>query len=484
MLSEISQGKTLANPSGLPQSTIPGPPPIPFLGWRGNLIRFIRDPIAYMRGLHKAYGEIASLVKGEKSMIFAFGQKYNQQILSNASLFLNAGIVHRGPKNSANYRVSLGLLSMNGAQHKRHRNLLMPPFHHKVIPTYYDSIVSLTETMLNRWTVHPSRDIWYEMKQLTKLISSKLLFGFDDPSQAYAVADVLENWQNTNISPGARLLPYEFPGTPYFRMLRLAEKLEAKIKAMIEERRAHPSELRGDILSILIHARHEDGSSLSDEELIGQTNFLFDASYETTSNSLSWTFFLLSQHPKIMSDLYDELEKTLGGNPPSMDQMNQLPVLDRVIKESMRLLAPPVYSYRVTSEATEIGPYAIRKGSTVAFSHYITHHLSELFPEPEKFLPERWRTLNPSPYAYLPFGAGAHMCLGMSFAMMTMRIVLAMTLQRYRLTVVPKARIDRKVLVTLAPKYGIPVRIQKQDREFAKSKTKVRGNIHEMVDLE
>ncbi len=467
----------------LSQTTIPGEPPMPVFGWRGNFTQFLNDPIAYMRRLYLKYGKIACLVKGQKSMIFAFGPEYNQLVLTNPALFLNAGIAHPGPKNSANRRVGFGLLSMNGAQHKRHRQLTMPPLQHRAMPKYHEDIIKITQTILEPWTTKRKLDVWVEMKRLTKVIASTLLFGLDDPTEAMELSNVFEKWQDMNISIPVRLFQISFVGSPYYRMLRLAEQLEEKTIKMINRKRANLSTNATDILSIFLQARGEDGKLMTEEELIGQINFLFEASYETSSNSLTWTLFLLSQHPKIMSDLFDELNQVLNGNPPTVEQLNQLPLLERVIKESMRLLAPPAYSYRVTSGAVRLGPYQLQPGTTVAFSHYITHHMPELFQNPNRFMPERWLSINPSPYEYLPFGAGAHSCLGSPFALMSMKIVLAAVLQRYRLTAIPGSRISRKVLVLLAPKYGMPMIIQKQDREFEKSKTAVCGDIHEMVDL-
>jgi cytochrome P450 len=183
----------------------------------------------------------------------------------------------------------------------------------------------------------------------------------------------------------------------------------------------------------------------------------------------------------VTADLVDELHSTLHGDAPSLDQLNQLPLLERVIKESLRLLPPVSYYSRSNIEPTRLGPYPLRKGTTVVLSHYVTHHLPDLYPQPERFLPDRWRTLNPSPYAFLPFGAGPRMCVGATFALQTLKIALAVILQRYRLEVIPDARIDRQVTTTLWPKHGLPMRLHRQDRCF--SSTPVCGNIHEMVEL-
>jgi cytochrome P450 len=263
-------------------------------------------------------------------------------------------------------------------------------------------------------------------------------------------------------------------------MLRFAERLEQEVLAMITPRRGRPPE-GGELLSILLRARERDGGSMTEGEVVGQTNLFLLAGYETMFSALSWTLFLLAQHPGVMADLLDELDGALRGDAPTIEQLGRLTLLEGVTKESLRLLPPVAYNTRTSVAAFELGPYQLPKGTTVGFSHYITHHMPELYPQPEKFLPRRWLTSTPSPYEYLPFGAGPRMCMGATFAMMALKICLPIILQRYRFRVAPGARIDRKGLITLSPKYGMPMWIGPQDRQFAKSE--VRGNIHEMVDL-
>jgi len=172
----------------------------------------------------------------------------------------------------------------------------------------------------------------------------------------------------------------------------------------------------------------------------------------------------------------------LNGTAPTLEQLEQLPVLDGVIKESMRLLPASAYSQRVNAEPVELGPLQLAKGTPVIFSQIITHHLPDLFPEPERFLPERWQTINPSPYAYLPFAAGPRMCVGAGLALMTLKITLAAILQRYHLSVVPGAAIDGSVtfwMFTLTS--GMSMLVLAPTAPF--SAAQVAGNIHDLVAL-
>jgi cytochrome P450 len=178
-----------------------------------------------------------------------------------------------------------------------------------------------------------------------------------------------------------------------------------------------------------------------------------------------------------------ELAGVLRGAAPTVEQQEQLPVLDRVIKESMRVLPASAYSQRVTAAAVGLGPLRLPRGSVVIFSPFMSHHLPDLFPDPERFLPGRWPRLAPPPYAYLPFAAGPRLCLGASLALMTLKTTLPVLLQRHHLAVVPGARITGKVISTmLTPTSGMPMRILPPTAPFTSNP--VEGNIHDLVTLD
>jgi cytochrome P450 len=246
-----------------------------------------------------------------------------------------------------------------------------------------------------------------------------------------------------------------------------------------EKRRAGAT--GGDLVSMLVAANQQGQQWMSDEDLIGQVTIAFAASYETTANAMTWTLFLLAQHPKVAHALLDELESVMGGAPPSVDTLARAPLLEAVVKESLRILPPVPYTIRVAREPTPIGPFTVLRGDRVILSHYVTHHLPELYASPERFDPERWFTLKRGPYEYLPFSAGPRLCIGYSFAMQALKLSTAMLLQRVRFSLVPGTRIDRSVQVTMSPRQGLPMSIHAADRRFEAAP--VRGNIHEMVEM-
>ena len=220
---------------------------------------------------------------------------------------------------------------------------------------------------------------------------------------------------------------------------------------------------------------------MTDAELVGQATILFGASFETTASTLTWTLLLLAQHPHVMARLMDEFDQVLASDIPTCEQLTQLPYLDCVIKESMRILPPVPFTIRAAERDTEMDGLRVPKNSRVICSHYLTHHLPELYPEPERFLPERWRTIDPTQYEYFPFSAGPRACIGAMFAWQVLKISLAMMLQRFRFTIVPGTRVDRAVRITMTPRYGLPMLIEKNDRRFTASE--LQGQIHEMVAL-
>jgi cytochrome P450 len=171
----------------------------------------------------------------------------------------------------------------------------------------------------------------------------------------------------------------------------------------------------------------------------------------------------------------------LGGAPPTREQLPQLNFLENVINESMRILPPVPFTIRATQRDMAMGPADVPRNTRVLCSHYLTHHMAEIYPEPERFRPERWQSIEPSQYEFLPFSAGPRVCIGASFAFQVLKISLAMMLQRFRFSVIPRSRIDRVIRITMGPREGLPMTIHPNDRKFAANE--VRGQIHEMVQM-
>jgi cytochrome P450 len=246
------------------------------------------------------------------------------------------------------------------------------------------------------------------------------------------------------------------------RLRRAIADLDAVVNGFIAAARARPGS-GNDLLSTLIEAQHEDGTQMSDRQLRDETMTLYLAGHETTALALSWSWYLLSQHPRVEQKLVDEWRHVLAGRTPTAVDLAALPYTAAVIAEAMRLY-PPVYALgREAMTDLELGGYRVKRGYTVLMSPWVNHRDPTYFPDPEDFRPERWEgglAARLPKFAYYPFGGGQRICIGSHFATMEAAIILAAVGQRYKFTLAPDAQIDIKSQITLLPKYGIPTTLE------------------------
>jgi cytochrome P450 len=453
-------------------------PVLPPPGPTAPLETFLHDSVGGVTALQRAAGAWASYRKGPVQAVFGLGPEANRLLLfSSPELFhISSGVP--GPRRSAQRSFGSGMFGLNGPAHLGQRRLLMPSFRKGAVEGRRDEVVAAVEALLADWRPGQVRDLAADMKALSLRLTSGMLFGLADPSLADAVAPAFDDWLDLDHAVSfAGMLPIEGPPDGYARLLAAAEALGARLRALLDHRRAGPP---GDDLLGLLLAQQAAGA-MSDVEVIGQTHALFNAAYHTTKSALTWTLFLLCQHPAVAVALVQELEEGLGGAAPTAAGLDRLGLLDRVVKEALRLLPPVVYYARLCTAPVTFGPFRAPKGTLFVGSIYASHHLAESFPEPQKFLPERWRTMGPCPHAYVPFGGGARLCLGTPLALLIVKVTVALIVQRYRLTVVSGSRIDRHATLTLRPRGAVPVAVCRQDRQYTTSA--VVGDIHDMVEL-
>lgn len=484
---------SLAQTNALPGTRLP-----PWLAWPLATWQLFTDPIGAI-GRLRHHGDVVLLARGGPGLffslerspatVFVFGAAQNHLVMANPDLFHSAPVIGMlyPPEGATGRRAVLrqlgaGLFGVQGAEHRRQRRLAMPAFHRQRIAGYYADMVRLTQAQLDGWRPGERRDILQEMMELTLRIAGRSFFGLDFGGAARPLGLLMQRWLQQSTAAGVTLLQLDLPGTPYARFLDLSVRLDAELRAIV--RRIMAGGGGDDLISLLAQARDEEtGSALSEDELVGHASVFFLAGHETSSNALTWTLFLLSQHPQVAEALHAELAAALGGRPPTLEELKELPLLDGVVKESMRLLPPVPLSARIVSEPVEVGGHRLEPGTEVGFSHYHTHHDPAIFPNPERFDPWRWATIRPSPYEYMPFSAGLRTCIGMPFALMEIRLVLAMLLQRFRLELPANTRVDPEIGITMAPAGGLPMMIHAQDGRFADGVGGVRGKIRAMVEL-
>jgi cytochrome P450 len=458
---------------------LPGPRATPLLGVTGSYIRFIANQLRWLEEL-SGYGPLVTLARGTRGHLFVFRPDFNMQVLSNPGLFRVLELWREAPRGSSLGRLWTGLLTINGEVHRQHRRMMMPAFHKKRVESYRDAMVARIDRMLSAWRPGEVRDLLLEMRQVTLLIVTQVLFGLEDDRETLRLGRLMAEWLERYTAPVNHLLPFDRPGLPYRTLLRLSEQGETAIRGLIARKRAQGAG-GDDVLSMLLHARDEEGGAMSDAELVGQTNILFVAGHETTTNSLTWTLFLLDQHPEVHAALVEELEGELKGAPPTIEQLERLPLLDQVVKESLRLLPPVPTAFRVSTAPFEMGGHCFGAETMVYYSPYVTHRLPDLYPEPDRFRPERWGQAEPPVYGYIPFSNGPRRCIGATLALLEMKLMLSMLLPRFRLSLPPGTRVDPLVRATLRPKGGLPMRLHAQDKRFDRSA--VKGRIRDLVAL-
>lgn len=468
--------------SGFPSVDIRGPRAP--LGPLPNVLSFVRDPIAKLPKLAREYGNIVALADRNPAMVLALGAELNREVLTNTEVFLHSSeLPFPAPEGSALRKFTSVLLFANGEANARQRRLMMPAFHKSSLSTYAGDIVALTDAALRRWPVGETGELTKLVRDVTLEIALRCIFGIEPSPEADALAGAMHIMQELSLSPLVSLLPVRLPGFPYNRLYQTGEQMERDLRALVERKRRRSREGR-DALSLMIEAHDEDGTRLSDLELIGGLHVLFSASYDTSTITIACVLLLLALHPDALDQVVAEIDAVLGDQPPSLDKLGELEVLDRSIKESARLLpVTPFMFFRELARETKLGSHTLPRGANVVLSPYLTHRDPELYPQPDRFLPERWSTIRPTPYQYLPFGAGPRTCLGAAFASMSVRLVLAMILQRHQPSVAPRANISRKMRgIIFDFAHGIPMRFVSRDAPRPRHE-RPRGDIHEIIAI-
>ena len=467
---------SVATPDLSPQ--MPGPPRT-LIGWRKYALEMSRDPILYLTKVYRTYGLISAWNPANPIQVFAFGPAYNRRIFTEADVFHSDPSKDlKMPKDSSLILLRSGLLSLNGSIHRQHRLWMQPAFHRKSVNAFCSAIVGVTEQVLDTWQAGSQIDFEHEMKLLVHRIAMKTVLGLDGAHEAETLGALIERLYGS-LNLWTMLFQFDLPGTGYRKMLRVGDEIAAYLRDLVQRKRNQGNSPQ-DVLGMMLASSDAEGRSMTEADLVAEAYTVM--CHETSASALSWTMFLLLQHPTVMADLLDELEGRLRGSVPTSEQLADLPLLDCVLKESFRVLPPAAFGNRYTVQPTELGPYAIPKGATVTFSQFITHRLAELYPDPTRFIPARWLTTRPSPYEYLPFGFGAHSCIGMQFATTEIKLVIALILRRYRLSLAHGKQVDYCMRLSLSPKAGLAMIVHPQDRKIQKQD--VTGSIRELVDLE
>lgn len=422
---------------------------------RGDLLNLYLDA-------WRTYGDIVRFRLGPKNLYLVVHPDYIQHVLLDNKDNYCKGSSYE----TFQLMLGLGLATSEGALWERQRRLIQPVFVPRQVGTMMDVMRETTEAMLERWRPLAERgdvlQMGPEMMRVTMSIIARTMFSIDISdiisTTGPALRTVVDYLYARVIS--ILRLPINLPLPSHRRFHRSMHTLDTIIYGLIDDRRRE-QEPKNDLLDMFLHARDEaTGAGMSEKQIRDEVLTIFFAGHETTANALTWTWYLLSQHPDVEQKVHAELERVLNGRAPTYHDLANLKYTKMVIEETIRLY-PPVYIIaRETVGEDTIGGYRIPPGSLVTICKYVTHRHTAFWDNPEAFDPERFtpeRSQGRAKYAYIPFGAGPRRCIGYNFAMMEAQLIIAMVAQRYRVRLVPGHPVKPKPAATLQPYYGLPM---------------------------
>ena len=375
-------------------------------------------------------------------------------------------LVRRGSLLSRRFLLGEGLLTSEGNLWLRQRRTIYPVFQRGHLKEFAGTMNSAIATMLARWESVSEIDLEEEMARLGLDIVARTLFGEDlSGEEAGQINRVMRQIVSlTNARADKQFdLPREEPPRGAREFDELVAEFDGIIWEMIRRCRAS-SQVTGDFLSLLISARDEEtGEAMSDRQVRDEVATIFLAGHETTASALSWTFFLLASHPEPDRRVREEVRQVLEGRTPAVQDLPHLQYTSRVIEEALRLYPPAWLMLRHTVEDDEILSHRIPARTDVIISPFVVHRHPDFWTDPESFDPERFREEGRSAqhrFAYIPFGGGPRVCIGRSFALMEVQLVVASIVQRFQMAPLPDHPIRPKARFILQSETGIPVSLQ------------------------
>jgi len=419
-----------------------------------------KDPLGTYTRWARTYGDIFHYRFLNRHIYFL-----NHPDLIKDVLVTRAPNFRKGDAVRVNRRIfGNGLLSSEGASWLQQRRLIQPAFHRTRIESYGQAMVAYAQRMLDGWQPGELRDIHEDMMRLTLEIVCRALFNLEIASHEDRIAVALNTLMQ--LSTGGRmLLPQilrRIPTRTNRKYERATHELDSVVYSIIQERQAAPQDGSNDLLSALLEARYEDGSSMSVQQLRDEVMTLLLAGHETTAVTLSWVWLLLSQHPQVEQQLWSEIDTVLKGRPPEVRDIANLNFAEHVVKEAMRLYPPAWAIVRTALTDTAIGNYTLPAGSTAIMSQWVTHRDPRFYDEPEVFRPNRWldEQSNSLPkFAYFPFGGGPRICIGASFAMTEAVLVLVTIAQKWQIRLASTIPPEPIPGITLRPRGGVKVNV-------------------------
>ncbi|MCA9612418.1 MAG: cytochrome P450 [Sandaracinus sp.] len=445
------------------QQTPDALPPGPLAPQKAQMFSFLLTPGPFLRACRERFGKVVTIrIPGIPPIV-----QFSEPDAVREVFAANDETVHAGEANAVlePFLGSYSVLILDGPRHRSQRRLLLPPFRGDRMRAYGEAMRDITEAAVAKWPRAPGGGERFVLQRETQAITLDVIlrtvFGMEDGADQDRMRALLVR--------GLRILDNPFylvrtfqkdlgPLSPWGRFLRLREAMFHEMDALVERRRREG--FGDDILSMLLQATHEDGAPMSNAEIHDELLTLLVAGHETTATGLTWALHDLSIHPQVLRRVQEELDARLGGGPIDPDKVRELPYLDAVCKETLRLHPVIPGIGRVLQKPTRVGGIDLPAGVAIGCSIYLVHSDPDTWPEPERYDPTRFLDKKPTPYTYFPFGGGIRRCIGEAFALYEMRIVLATILQKLEPVATVKHVREQRRNITLTPAGGLPIRMQ------------------------
>ncbi|ESA33853.1 cytochrome p450 [Leptolyngbya sp. Heron Island J] len=430
-------------------SNLPLPPGDFGLPLIGDTLSFFRDS-NYGEKQHKKYGPIFKTRLLGSPTLFVKGADANQFVLTNEN---NYFVVSWPPSTQA-LLGNLSLALQTGGEHQNRRKLLAQAFMPRALSSYIDTVQSITHAYGEKWTKATTLTWYPELRDYTFDVACKLLVGLDQGAQT-ELGHLFETW-----CKGLFSIPLALPWTRFGQAKQARKQLLVLLEEIIRQRQQSQA-LGNDALSLLIQAKDEEGNSLGIDELKDQVLLLLFAGHETLTSAVASFCLLVAQHPQVLSALRAEQTAFDPASPITLDTLKQMPYLEQVLQEVLRLIPPVGGGFRKVLKTCEFNGYRIPKGWTVLYEINQTHLNPDDYRVPHQFQPERFakdaETIQPNKYSYVPFGGGIRECLGKEFARLEMKLFAVHLLRGYRWELLPDQDLSMVVVPTPHPRDNLRV---------------------------
>lgn len=427
-------------------------------------IRILRRDIAtFLKHMAETYGDVSCIRLGPE-LVYVVS---NPELIHEALVTRNEKLRKSWIFGKVEEGLGRGILTSAGEFHRHQRKMIQPALHKQRVLVYAETMIRNADRVARDLQEGMTVDMAVEMRRLTLSVVAQTLLGSDIGDEAEVVGHAMSElaqiftWMKSPAGPLFNRLPF-LPVNRRFERSR--RRLDAIIYRIIAQRR-DSGEVRDDLLAMLLDAQHEDGVTMSDSLVRDQVVSLFLAGHETTSITLTWAWYVLSQYPEVEEEFHRELDDVLKGRLPEPGDLEQLTFTRKVIAETIRLY-PAIYVVpRRAVETCDLGGFAVRPGALIFVNIFAVQRDSRFFADPERFDPHRWtpemKERLPR-YAFCGFGGGPHSCLGEGFAWAEAMLVLAVLGQRWKARVVEGHTVGLDSLVNLRPRGGMPMTLARR----------------------